>query len=338
MNSHLKRGNLGTGSWRLLERQEESRKDGPLEAVSSKIVCARVDLAIVIVTFNSAHVIVQLLDSLPAALDGLIADVVIVDNGSADGTAATIRARPDCRLIQSTNLGYAGGINLGVREAEPADAILVLNPDVTLQACAVRRLMEGLQLSGTGIAAPQVHSADGSLYHSLRREPTLPRALGLNRTKLPWLSEYVGDDKSYEQTQIVDWALGAALLLSRDCYDAVGGWDESFFLYSEETQFSLDAARLGYFTRYVPSSVVTHIGGQSGTSQVTHTMMVINRVRLYNRRHGAFASWCYYCANILSELSWVARGRSASWFAIMAMLRPRRRPTQLKCSARIMPK
>jgi N-acetylglucosaminyl-diphospho-decaprenol L-rhamnosyltransferase len=297
-----------------------------------------VDLAVVIVTYDSAHVIGRLLDSLPGALEDLVADVVIVDNGSTDDTVGVVKARADCRVIRSTNVGYAAGINRGVREAEPADAILVLNPDVQLWAGAIRPLLDTLRLADTGVAAPQIRSVDGSLFHSLRREPTLPRALGLTRTHLRWLSECVSEDRSYDRPQVVDWALGAALLISRACYDAVGGWDESYFLYSEETQFSLDARKLGYLTRYVPSSVAMHIGAQSGSNNLTYSMMVINRVRFYRRRHRSIASWCYYSLAILSELSRVARGQRRSWFAITTLLRPSRRPVQLGCSTRLMPR
>jgi N-acetylglucosaminyl-diphospho-decaprenol L-rhamnosyltransferase len=296
-----------------------------------------IDVAVVVVTYNSAHVVGQLLDSMPAALNGLSADIVAVDNGSTDETLSLLRSRDDCRVIQSTNVGYSAGINRGVREAEAAEAILVLNPDVVLWPDSVKPLLGALQVPGTGITVPQFRSADGSLYHSLRRDPTLLRAAGLNWTKLPIFSEYVTAKAEYQETHSVDWATGAVLMVSRACHEALGGWDESFFLYSEETQLFLDARKLGFRASYVPDSVVVHIGGQSGTTNATHAMMVINRVRLYSRRHGRFAAWCYYAMNILSELSWLVRGKSRSWFAITTLLRPSRRPEQLGCATGVLP-
>src|SRR5690349_21526830 len=103
------------------------------------------DLGVVIVTYNSAHVVENLLDSLPRALDGLTADVVVVDNGSSDGTVSLLEDRRDCRVVRSANLGYAGGINRGVKEAAPADAILILNPDVLLGESCVPPLLETLR-------------------------------------------------------------------------------------------------------------------------------------------------------------------------------------------------
>ena len=172
---------------------------------------------------------------------------------------------------------------------------------------------------------------------SLRREPTLLRALGLTATRLPALSEYVAQQEDYQRPTTVDWALGAVLLMSRACYDAVGGWDDSYFLYSEETDFCLRARDLGFTTRYEPAAVVVHIGGQSGQSDQTHSMQIVNRVRLYRRRHGLVAAWFYFFLTVASELSWLARGRAESRCAIRALLRPSLRPSELRCSDQLMP-
>ena len=187
------------------------------------------DIAVVIVTYNSAHVIGDLLDSLPRALDGLTADVVVVDNGSSDGTAERVAALGGCRLVRSANVGYAGGINRGVREAAPAQAILVLNPDLRLHPGSLPPLLAALREPRVGIAAPRVLTAQGDLHLSLRREPTLPRALGLTRTRLAVFSEYVYDPSAYTRPGTVDWALGAALLMSRECYEALVFY--SFYLF-----------------------------------------------------------------------------------------------------------
>jgi N-acetylglucosaminyl-diphospho-decaprenol L-rhamnosyltransferase len=295
------------------------------------------DLAVVIVTYNSAHVIGDLLDSLPAALGELTADVVVVDNGSTDGTAEVVLDRQDCRIVQSANVGYAGGINRGVREAMAADAILVLNPDVRLHRDAIPPLLAALHEPDVGIVAPQVRSPGGALELSLRREPTLPRALGLTSTRLRVFSEYVTRCSDYTEPHAVDWAMGAVLAMSRKCYDALNGWDETFFLYSEETDLALRARDAGWLVWYEPRSVAVHIGGQSGRSGSTHAMQIVNRVRLYRRRHCVLAAWFYFSLAVSSELYGVMRSRSRSRCAVAALLRPARRPPELGCSARRMP-
>jgi N-acetylglucosaminyl-diphospho-decaprenol L-rhamnosyltransferase len=298
----------------------------------------RPDLDVIVVTYDSVHVIGDLLDSLPAALGGLTADVIVVDNGSTDGTADFVAARGDCKVVRSANVGYAGGINRGVREGESAEAILILNPDARLSENSIPPLLKALHEPNVGIVAPQVRSPEGELEFSLRREPTLLRATGLSRSGSPALSEHISDPADYAQPCFVDWALGAALLVSRSCYDLLGGWDESFFLYSEETDFCLRARDRGLLTRYEPESVAVHIGGGSGRSGRTHSMQMVNRIRLYRRRHGALASWCYYGLTAARELSWVVRGHRESLPALVAVLRPARRPVELGCSDAMMPR
>jgi N-acetylglucosaminyl-diphospho-decaprenol L-rhamnosyltransferase len=296
------------------------------------------DLDIVIVTYNSAQVIGDLLDGIPAAAAGLTCEIVVVDNGSTDDTPKLLAARDDCQVIYSHNTGYAGGINRGVRAGMSAEAILILNPDVRLMAGSLPPLMTALREQCAGIIVPQVRSPSGTLERSLRREPSPLRALGMNWTGLPLFSEYLRNTSEYEVPRTVDWALGAVMLMSRKCYDAVGGWDESFFLYSEETDLCLRAREAGFLTRYEPRSVVVHSGGGSGRDYRTHTMQIVNRVRLYRRRHGTAASWCYFCLAIASELSWLLRGKGRSWHAMVALLRPSRRPAEINCSDHLLPR
>ena len=192
----------------------------------------------------------------------------------------------------------------------------MLNPDVRLTPHSVPPLLAALQEPGTGIVVPQLRSPDGGLEPSLRRDadPAARGGPGEDRD-----GRGVRADHQPGRVQLsapVDWAQGAVVLMSRDCFDKLSGWDESFFLYSEETDFSLRARDLGLLTRYEPGSVAVHIGGPSGRNNKTHAMQIINRVRLYRRRNSVLASWCYYWLTIASELTWVARGHPQSWFAI----------------------
>jgi GT2 family glycosyltransferase len=189
-----------------------------------------------------------------------------------------------------------------------------------------------------GVVAPLVLYPDGRRQDSLRREPTLPRAIGLNWTGIPLLSEYVTSDADYRVARDVDWALGAAVMVSRECFERVGPWDESFFLYSEETDFCLRARDAGWRTRFAPDAVVVHHGGGSGRSGTTHQMLILNRVRLYARRHSAPASWLYWAATVVSESTWVIRGHAESRDSIRALLRPGSRPSELGLGEKILPR
>jgi GT2 family glycosyltransferase len=295
------------------------------------------DLAVVVVTYNSESMIGGLLDSLPAALDGLRASVVIVDNGSTDNTRQVVADYPDCLLIEATNLGYAAGVNRGIRAASPAPAFLILNPDLRMGSSSVAPLLSALDIPGTGISVPRVVGADGVLDLSLRREPSILRSVGLNWTYLPLFAEYIGPESVYDEPRIADWALGAVLAVSATCVETVGEWDESFFLYSEETEFCLRARDQGLATRFVPESTVVHIGAQSGESDTTYALQMLNRVRLYRRRHSVLASLAYLAVNVLSEVARMVRGNPRSRYAIRALLRPRARPEVCGCRDRLLP-
>jgi GT2 family glycosyltransferase len=296
-----------------------------------------VDVLVVIVTYNSAEVIGNLLDSLPAALDGLQAEVIVVDNGSADATLSVIESRPDCHVLRSTNTGYAGGINRGVAAGPASRSILVLNPDAELTPGSVEVMYQALNRPSVGIVAPMVRGSDGGLEHSLRREPTLLRATGLGRSGHPRFCEHMANDEEYVESRVVDWALGAVLLVSRGCYDALGGWDATYFLHSEETDFCLRARDAGWTTFYEASVHVVHLGKRSGYSSAVHAMQTVNRVRLYRRRHRVVASYAYYGLIVLGELSWLVRGHALSRVALVALIRPSRRPPELACSDRLVP-
>lgn len=300
---------------------------------------APLDVVLVVVTYQSESTIVGLLESLPAALAGMRADTIVVDNGSSDGTVAVLEGRADCRVIRSTNRGYAAGINTGVAAAATDAPILVLNPDCRLRPGCVPALVAALAVPGVGVVAPRVLDRDGTLSKSLRREPTIRRTLGLTPTRLPVFSEYVHRDTDYARPGTVDWALGAVLLIARGCYQAVGGLDESYFLFSEETDFCLRARDLGFSTRYDPSAEAVHIGGQSGRSARIYAMQAVNRVRLYRRRHDVVSAWLYFAVLVANEArKCFGANREWSRAAVTSLLAPGRRPSEIGCSDRLMPR
>lgn len=291
----------------------------------------------IIVTYNSREHIDALLDSLPAAFGDIAHAVVVVDNGSVDGTADVAERRPEVTVVRSTNTGFASGINTGVRHAVVDATILVLNPDATMAPGSVSAMMDVLQRTGVGIVAPRMYEADGSLSPSLRREPSLMRAGGLSFTGLAAFAERIEDPQEYEHEHEVDWAVGAVMLISRPCFDALGGFDETFFLYSEETDFCLRAKDAGWRTMFTPAAQVMHIGGGSGESATTHTMKMVNRVRIYGRRHGRVSTWVYYGIAVLTEFRRGLFGHSQSWVAFRALLSPSRRPPEIGANDRLLP-
>jgi N-acetylglucosaminyl-diphospho-decaprenol L-rhamnosyltransferase len=295
------------------------------------------DVAVVVVTYNSENHVVGLLDSVPASMGDLAYCVVVVDNGSSDSTLPLLDKRSDCTVVRSSNLGYAAGVNRGIAESGGARAFLVLNPDATLDPASVPVMLEVLASSRVGVVAPRVREQDGSLSPTLRRRPSLGRAGGLSFTGLPVFAERIEDADEYDHEHAVDWAVGAILLIDADCYAAVGGMDESYFLYSEETDFSLRALDLGWTTVYTPHAGGMHVGGGSGESAITHTMKIINRVRIYHRRAGTPLAWAYFVITVANELRRAVLGHRRSWSTLDALVRPSRRPDVLGASEHLLP-
>ena len=304
-----------------------------------------IDIAVIVVTFNSSVHLDRLLASLDAAIGNLRARLVFVDNNSTDDTLARLRSDGRAEVLaQQQNRGYAAAINVGLQRAYDAPAVLVLNPDLALGAGCFSRLLAASQETGVGIVVPQIRTTDDAIFRSLRREPTVGRALGTAvmggrvAGRFPRLSETVGDDRSYLERRDVDWATGAAMLVTRQCLDATGPWDESFFLYSEETDFAERARRAGFRIVYEPAAVVTHTGGDAMTSPRLRSMLVLNRLRYFRRRHGRLESAAFYTAVLSNEFTRAVLGNKAARAAALGLVNPRARPRELACSDRLVPR
>jgi GT2 family glycosyltransferase len=246
----------------------------------------RVDCAVIIVTFNSDIYIARLLDGLADAAPGLSLRVIVVDNGSTDATMDLVVERSDVICIRaSRNCGYAAAINIGRTYAGDCSALLVLNPDVLLEAGSVTRMFDALQDSKIGIAVPMLIDPAGHTLPSLRREPTIMRSIGdcffgqRFRGRPRWSSATVWDPGAYEYRHAIDWATGAVMMIASECDHKVGPWDEQFFLYSEETDYAVRGRSNGFRIEYLPTARAQHTGGGSGTSDELAALLAVNRVR-----------------------------------------------------------
>jgi N-acetylglucosaminyl-diphospho-decaprenol L-rhamnosyltransferase len=284
-------------------------------------------LTLAVVTLNAAQQLPGLIASLPDALAGVPSwELVIADNNSSDGTPQVVsELAPAARVVQlGRNAGYAAGINAAILAASPSsEAVLILNPDVRLMEGSVGRLMDALRLPNTGITVPRILDPQGRLQLSLRRDPTVLRALGeavlggQRAGRLSPLGEVVVDPRKYERPCIADWASGAVMMLSRQCLHAVGPWDESYFLYSEETDYAWRARQRCFNLRYVPQAIAVHLEGLNDQRWPTLT---VNRVRLFTQRHGRLRGAAFRLAVILNEGLRALLGRAKHRSALRALL------------------
>jgi len=302
------------------------------------------DVGVVIVTYNSEDAIAALVRSMEVGLAGLAWDGVVIDNDSHDGTLMQLQSC-GMRVIQmGFNAGYAAAINRGVQQFPTARSVLVLNPDVALVEHSVSELLAGLDDPLVGVTIPQMRDFAGNLAFTQRRTPSLPRALGPaviggeRAMRFAWLSEMVANEHDYLAATDVAWGVGAVFLIARACIDAVGDWDESFFLYSEETDYCHRALTAGFRTRYIPTAIAYHEGGGGVNQPRLRSMMVINKVRHYSRLHRAPAAWLFYSAVVLNEAIRAMMGNDAAKAATFALLMPARRPPEIACSTSRLPR
>jgi GT2 family glycosyltransferase len=289
-------------------------------------------LSIVVVTFNSAGVLPPLLDSLPAGLtDAGDFEVVIVDNDSGDGSAELAGAHPlRPKVIRmGRNAGYAAAINAAVSTIDADSDLLILNPDLRLYPAAVRPLLECAAVASVGIAVPRNFREDGTTAPTLRREPSMLTAwaeafLGGTLAARLGLGEIVGQAKLYDRRGSVEWATGSALLVSAQARRAVGDWDESYFLYSEEVDYQRRVREAGFDIVYEPRSQVMHAGGESGTNPRLFALLTANRIRYYARHHGVLSTSLFRLGIVVGQAarSWRGSTHRAALRCALMPLRP----------------
>lgn len=239
---------------------------------------SRAEIVVVIVTYKSASLTIDCLRSIEPERTsfGPHIRVIIVDTSSLD--AATIDEAIKSNswsswvtLIEAPrNGGFAYGNNLGIQRAyqgTPPDYIHLLNPDTLVRPGAIKALFRFLEgRPDVGIAGSRFENLDGTDWPIAFRFPSILSEIEggirlgfLSRLLRPWVVAV----QMSNVAQPIDWVPGASMMIRRSIIDAIGGLDEGYFLYFEETDFCLRAKLAGFSTWYVPESKVMHIAGQS---------------------------------------------------------------------------
>lgn len=203
------------------------------------------ELSVVILNYKTRGLLKQCLKGLLAYPLPFATEVLVVDNASHDGTAEMIRAEfPGVTCIENPrNLGFAGGMNVGLRAAR-GNYSLILNPDIAVLGNAVERMHRFLERhQDVGMCAPRLLNPDGTVQSSCRQFPT-PSVIMFRRSplgSLPFakapLRRFLMLDWDHASNSPVDWALGACLLVRRSAMESVGLFDERFFLYFEDVDW-----------------------------------------------------------------------------------------------------
>ncbi len=231
-------------------------------------------VAVVIVNYESGSALLHCVEGFRDQAPGRLAvdELVVVDNGSIDGSVDEVRRRhPEVEVVTTGyNLGYGTAANRGVA-ATSAPLVLVCNPDLEVRPGALPVLAGALDAHPDwALVGPLVRAPDGRRYPSARRFPSLVDAAGH-----ALLGIFAPDNRftrSYQRAeldgagpdpQVVDWVSGACFLVRRTAFEQVGGFDEAYFMYLEEVDLCWRLGRTGWRVAYVPGAEVVHAQGGS---------------------------------------------------------------------------
>jgi N-acetylglucosaminyl-diphospho-decaprenol L-rhamnosyltransferase len=240
-------------------------------------------IRVVVVTYSPGAALETFLSSLRSATVRPY-EVVLADNGSTDG-APQRAVGPGVRLLPTGgNLGYGRAANLGAAGAA-ADWLVVANPDVAWGQGALDELVDAAERwPHAGCLGPAITTADGALYPSARAFPSLGRGtahalLGWWWPSNPWTRSY-REENGAPTERTTGWLSGSCLLLRRPAFEAVGGFDPSYFMYCEDMDLCRRLGEAGWDNVYVPSARVIHSGAHA-TSRSARRMVVEHHRSLY---------------------------------------------------------
>jgi GT2 family glycosyltransferase len=245
------------------------------------------DVSVILLTRNTCRQTREAIESVFTSADALSKEIHVVDNGSTDETASVLPvAFPEIHYNwMERNLGFARGVNLAARAARGA-FFLLLNSDARLEPDALHLAVEWMQANFTcGIVGAQLFYPDGKKQNSIANFPSLATEL-LNKFVLRtlWPQRFPGKEREYREPMKVESVIGAFFLVRREVWEKLGGMDERFFFFLEETDFSLRARQAGFATVHLPQVRVWHGQGQTAKQDLPAA-----RIEYWRSRYAYFA-------------------------------------------------
>ncbi len=287
-------------------------------------------VGVVVVTYSPGDTLDRFLDTLEKATTRRYA-VVLADNGSTDGAPERAALRTGVTLLRTGgNVGYGRAVNLAIPEA-PGGWVLVANPDVGWEPASLDGLLDAVERwPRAGTLGPAILSPDGSLYPSARSLPSLGRGIGHAVfgwwwPSNPWTAAY-RRERGAPTEGPVGWLSGSCLLVRREAFHAVSGFDPAYFMYFEDLDLCERIGAAGWQNVYVPGAVVNHEGGHA-TSRDPAAMVAAHHASAYRYLSRRYAGWRWAPVRLALRLGLAVRARLARRVPSMAAgARSTRRP------------
>jgi N-acetylglucosaminyl-diphospho-decaprenol L-rhamnosyltransferase len=224
------------------------------------------DVSTIVVTYNALPWVEKALESARGT------ELVVVDHGSTDGTLEVVRERfPEATLVEQENKGFGAGNNAGMRVAS-GKWFLLLNSDAWLQPGALEALVDFAEAHpDAAVVGPRLLNPDGTLQRSVRGFPTVWRIateyLFLRKLapRSRALNAFYAGGFDHDEPREADFLMGSVLLVRRAAVEAVGGFDERYFMFSEETDWCYRLREAGWTTWFFPGAEAVHVGGATTT-------------------------------------------------------------------------
>jgi N-acetylglucosaminyl-diphospho-decaprenol L-rhamnosyltransferase len=279
------------------------------------------DLSVIIVNWNVRDLLRRCLHSILANLPACQLEIIVVDNGSTDGSPEMVRTEfPQVHLLANPdNRGFTGANNQGLAVAR-GRYVLLLNPDTEVVGDALETLVAFADVHpDVGVVGPQLLNPDGTVQSSRRRFPTLATALLESTWLQPYaprrlLARYYVLDRPDDEVQDVDWVTGAALMARREAVEQVGPLDEGFFMYSEELDWCRRFRAAGWRVVYLPTARVIHHEGKSSEQVLParHIHFQTSKIRYFRKYHGPAAAEVLRLV-LLGNYLWQIGVEGAKW-------------------------
>ncbi|MDR3569099.1 MAG: glycosyltransferase family 2 protein [Syntrophobacteraceae bacterium] len=299
----------------MTENIFHSGSQNPIQAKTEEVAGSPgkgCDISFIIVSWNATEYLSRCLASLRNGVADLRSEVIVVDNGSTDGSWQMARSHyPEVRLLRNAhNAGFAGANNQGI-DVSNGRYVCLINSDVEVFPDTARVLLEYMDAHpDVGILGPKVLNSDLSLQHSCRTLPTLRdsffRALKLDTTfpNSGVFGRHQMMNWDYSDTREVGSLSGCFWVIRRKALEDVGQLDTRFFIYGEDMDFCRRLHEVGWKVIFYPEALIVHHGGASSGSDPARFWIEMQRANLqyWSKYNGRASTFAYYSCLLLHNL------------------------------------